>query len=513
MPRYLFSFDSVNFALALDDFDPARNQPQPPGYPFFVGEARLLDFLLDSPERAFTVSKLVVGTLAVALLYLLGSFLFSPVIGVAAATLLLVNPVFWHTSLASSVRMHLALFSILFAYFCWRSLAAGRRQFFAASAVLALSGGFRAELPLVLLPLWFWAAWRQSKRTAFLGLLLIIGGSLIWIAAVIVASGNATTLETFNRYFFDQTYQSSLISGANFSDWKRMLGRSIVWYAAGAMCWIWALPFGWEHLRESPGGMVRMAFLAIWLAPAFLLNAFVHVAAPGHTLAGIPAACVVGAVCLSGASEWIRIRWQTEVHQGALLAGAVLVCCLLFFVEYLPARNDRPVEPSMVRSITDPLRYGMYESSYSNVRWIEQMSDLAFRRIQELRSSTQAPVVAVWSRDAVPAWRKVAYYFPDLPVYTLEEAGDPAVVHNLVRVWRGSSVAAAYSQGSPVKVPLPNGARIIWLLSGSAETRLKRAVPLKDAAPLYYTDLPPEAHAFQWGSFSFVPEQAFRTRR
>src|SRR5579871_1417082 len=35
VPPYLYSFDTVNMALALKEFDPTRNQPQPPGYPFF----------------------------------------------------------------------------------------------------------------------------------------------------------------------------------------------------------------------------------------------------------------------------------------------------------------------------------------------------------------------------------------------------------------------------------------------------------------------------------------------
>ena len=49
LPPQLYSFDSVNLALALHEFDPARNQPQPPGYPLFVLEARALLPWLQSP--------------------------------------------------------------------------------------------------------------------------------------------------------------------------------------------------------------------------------------------------------------------------------------------------------------------------------------------------------------------------------------------------------------------------------------------------------------------------------
>src|SRR3970282_159368 len=54
LPSRLYSFDTVNLALALEDFDPTRHQPQPPGYPLFVAEARLLYWLLGTPERTFT---------------------------------------------------------------------------------------------------------------------------------------------------------------------------------------------------------------------------------------------------------------------------------------------------------------------------------------------------------------------------------------------------------------------------------------------------------------------------
>ena len=40
--RYLFSWDSANFALALEHYNVAFHQPQPPGYPLYVASAHLL---------------------------------------------------------------------------------------------------------------------------------------------------------------------------------------------------------------------------------------------------------------------------------------------------------------------------------------------------------------------------------------------------------------------------------------------------------------------------------------
>ena len=98
-PTHLYSFDSVNLALALDHFDPTIHQPQPPGYPLFVLEARLLDLLLGNAERTFAVLGMLICGLAVGMLYLVGKELFSPWAGMVAAALLFVNPSFWFSSL------------------------------------------------------------------------------------------------------------------------------------------------------------------------------------------------------------------------------------------------------------------------------------------------------------------------------------------------------------------------------------------------------------------------------
>src|SRR5690349_2118022 len=41
LPRTLEDLDSVNFALGVRDFDVARHQPHPPGYPVYIALAKL----------------------------------------------------------------------------------------------------------------------------------------------------------------------------------------------------------------------------------------------------------------------------------------------------------------------------------------------------------------------------------------------------------------------------------------------------------------------------------------
>src|ERR1700740_2298672 len=90
MARYL-SIDNVNLALSLEKFDPRIHQPQPPGYPFFVFFARMVNTVFHDAERTFSVVSLLVGAASLCGAYALARRMFSPWAGAAAAFLLLVN--------------------------------------------------------------------------------------------------------------------------------------------------------------------------------------------------------------------------------------------------------------------------------------------------------------------------------------------------------------------------------------------------------------------------------------
>src|SRR5262245_6181979 len=71
MASYL-SIDNVNLAFSLDKFDPRIHQPQPPGYPFFVGSAKIVNLLFHDAERTFAAISLLVSALCLPVAFLLG---------------------------------------------------------------------------------------------------------------------------------------------------------------------------------------------------------------------------------------------------------------------------------------------------------------------------------------------------------------------------------------------------------------------------------------------------------
>lgn len=554
MPTHLYSFDSANLAFALEEFDPARNQPQPPGYPLFVAEAKLLHSFLGTPERTFAVLRILISSLALVLLCLLGQRMFSAGVGYAAAALLLVNPVFWYTSLTSPLRLHLALFSVLVAYLCWRAVSGEPRLFYAASLALAIGGGFRPGLLVVLLPLWVWTAWqlRNSRLVIRAGLLLVVVTSA-WIAGLVIASGGLTRMVgAFSLYASEQADQTSILFGADLVHWRRMLGRAIIWTGLGTLPWIWTLPGGWLQRRELPDQPRCLWFLSLWFFPSFLFNAVVHTASPGHVLSSIPALCLVGGFCLAAAEQTIARTWFPQsrfalwitlfasvlflspgyspredgfaawlavllallltvptmplTNGSRLLCTALLGNVLLFFGAFpLPSGPaNGPFRP--LGSVVDAFLGATYETSSRQVFWRKNMTDVFLLQASRLTANTNRPVLFIATSDGTPSWRKITYYLPTDRVYVLEEAGDPGVATTRARLWRRNRRLVRYSGSPPIRVPIPQGVRLIWILAGGVERELAQVVPLQHAPPVFYTDLPENFGPFRWRSFEFVPD-------
>lgn len=475
-----------------------------------MGEERLFAVLLGTPERTFAFLASLISGLALGVMYLLGRRMFSPTVGLIAAILLFANPVFWFSSLTSPLRPHLALISLLVAYTCWRAMSGERRYFYAASLALGLGSGFRPELLAVLFPLWAWTAWQYRTRTVELirATVLLAISCLLWVGVLVVAAGGFRHLtQAFSEYLFIQTQQTSMLADPRAGSWMRWVGRGLLWNGLGVLSWIWAVPFGWMHRRFLGEHKQLLVFLGVWFLPPFIFNLGFHIAAPDHALSTIPFLCLAGAFCLDSMGQSVLRRFP-ELKEGmALLIGIALIINLLLFFGEFPLPKHTPAAGFRgLQSATDAIRIGTYETSYARIRWVDQMMELGTVQIQSLKSSAHGSVVIVWGRDGEPVWRKICYYLPSERVWVLDEPGQLATSAAAAQLWVGNAKPSRLTRPLPIRVPLPKGARLIWIISPASVESLGRAVPLQNAAPLYYTDLPAEAAAFRWGSFEFAPQ-------
>ncbi len=467
--RYLLTFDSVNFALALDEFDPLYHQPQPPGYPLFVGLTRALQWVAPRAEQALLLSGIVGAAVAISLLWWLGERMFSAKAGAIAALLLLVNPVFWRAALISQVRVFLATASVAVAFFAWRAWqreSPGKWLCFAA-AVLGVGAGFRPGLLLFLLPLLLATGLRGrvQRRDFLLAGALLCAGVLSWLGYLLFAVGGPLQyIELLRIYLADQIEDSSLLAGAPVSNWWGMVRAALEWKGLAVLPWIWALPFVWRH---AWGQELRSAlpFLAVWLAPGFLFHLAVHLGSPGHILAALPVLCLAGG--------WVLSQWRRPVW--AVAAG---LSALLFF---------RPPPSDLAQ-----------RSSYEAVAHLDRSIPPVLDALRELRG--QGPIFVISNTYSI-TWRHLFYYFPDQLLVFLR--ADPPFVKQPADAWliQRRDVQRVIAPGE--EISLPDEGKVVVLPPFPDDAEFRASIPWREHGPLLYF-VPRPSVRFRIGAYSFA---------
>jgi hypothetical protein len=498
--QYL-SIDNVNLALSLETFDPRIHQPQPPGYPFFVGSARVFNFFLRDAERTFLFMSILVSALCLPVASALGSRMFSPWAGRAAALLLLVNPVFWHSGLDGPLRPHLALFALLTAYCAWRCWNGEKEFALWGAAALAVGSGFRPDLAAYMLPLWLLSSWMgtRSISTVFRGILLMAAIVLVWVTALAWAVGGVAALMSLtNQYLVDQSRGESLALGAASRDWMHQVGRLVVWNSLAIVGWVWAIGFQFVSKDRLTVRSAQSVFMLTWLMPGLLLQALIHVAAPGHTLFSVVGLCLIGGYCLSAAFTTASLR------ETALTAA--LVINLMLFLNFFSLPSARvPGSPrSLWTSARDAAAFGTFETSLNSVRYVDDIARITLQELEQVTPDNRPVVIVTTDVHRVEwflNWRIARYYLPLHHFWIVTDQGTPPRAEHI----RGGHVLESVT--GQVRVPVPRLGRILWLLEpgGSFHSELVHRGAVTVGRRVLYMDVGGEAAPFRVFDYEFVP--------
>ena len=283
LPPTLEDIDAINFALAVREFDVARHQPHPPGYPVFVVLAKGATALLEAlgvrgaAPRALAALSAVSGALLVPILFAL----FRRLAGDARTAwwgmaIAICSPLLWFTAsrpLSDATGLAFAAAAQLLIV---RAMPAGHpgavdarppsaRSLAAGAALCGIAAGVRAQTAMLTVPLLaaalLWPGGLPVRaRTG--AVLAAIGGALLWGVPLLAASGGP------------EGYLAALRSqaGEDFSGvvmlWTRREPRVAVDALLHTFVWPWGLfPLGVAVLALAALGLARVA----WRAPRALV--------------------------------------------------------------------------------------------------------------------------------------------------------------------------------------------------------------------------------------------------
>jgi hypothetical protein len=501
-PRHLNTFDDINFALAIRHFNPAQHQPQPPGYPLFVGLLKLGALFVPKVEHLFLAVALFASLLSLVFLWAIADRLLGKPFGLIAALLLLFYPTFWFAALTNPVRLFLAAGANAVAFclvqaLAWRSSdatvggadsqsAASRlvgtlgsiryprhiRWYYFAAFVWGVAAGFRPFLLVTLLPLMVYAAWQLRPNVKQIAIALALAALPIaaWFTALVVPVGGPLKFfELMRGYWNQQGASTSILLGAPISSALQMAYTTTVWTFVGALSWLWCLPFVFRSGKRL-FNTFELQFLLFWFAPGFLFYATVHTGDPDHPLSIVPATCLAGAVVLTRFAREHAPRWLP-----AIVAAAVGLNALLFF---------------------KPINKTAKAGSYKVVRWLDGYMNEVIATVDALHA--KGPV-AVVSSGPSPGWRNVSYYFPDVPVLVVS-SNDPQKPFG----WRTYGGHARALTVDKQTILLPACSSVAWIDPSARPVSSTGIQPLSlfPNAPVTYTEAALDA-SYTFRGFSF----------
>jgi len=333
MPPTLEDIDTVNFALALRDFDPSRHQPHPPGYPVYVAAAKLVHALVREPVTALALlSALSQAAVVFPLVAVLRALALGPGETAAAAALVLANPVLWLNG-ARPMSDSFGLLAVLGAQALLLRARDRPRALPAASLVTALAIGIRLQAALLTLPLWALAMVR-ARRGRFLSVAALAAGLAAWAVPLIAQSGGLTA------------YRAAVARAAADSlPVEPLLAHLTPNRAARAAVWVLGRPWGWTGLLLAAIGAVvavarRPAALALALlafGPYLLVHALLQQATTiRYSLPYLP---LLAWLVVVGASSLLPRA------VGAGLAVAGVAWCAALVLPALAAYHESPSPP------------------------------------------------------------------------------------------------------------------------------------------------------------------------
>lgn len=195
LPASLEDLDSINFALAIRDFDVAEHQPHPPGYPIFVAAAKAVNVFTGSEVVTLSLLGVVCGALAIfAMAALAGAIEAGERIEPAAtgaALLFAAAPLVWITAARPLSDMPGLAAVLLLQWITLR--ASSPRAIVAASFLAGLSAGIRSQVVWLTVPLVALALARHDSpdrlRTAASAAGAYAAGVFVWAVPLVVLAG------------------------------------------------------------------------------------------------------------------------------------------------------------------------------------------------------------------------------------------------------------------------------------------------------------------------------------
>jgi hypothetical protein len=297
--KYFYYSDSVQYALALDNYNITLHQPHPPGYFLYVMLGRIPYLFIKDANIVFISLSILFSALTVITIFFLGREVFNTKCAFLASILAITSPNLWfHGEIALNYPIE-AFFSTFIAYLVWKIHKNNDNLIWLLAVSLALAGGFRQNTPIFLAPLCWFCLWKVNPLKIIASFVVFLTVSLCWFLPMLWMTGGWDTyIAAFNELWLFSNSGSSVFERG----WPalKLYSLSIFYFInLGLGGGIVILFFGiYHYIRNNRLKFIdksKLLFFSLWILPAllFYILIIIHPSVPGYALIILPPLYIV----------------------------------------------------------------------------------------------------------------------------------------------------------------------------------------------------------------------------
>jgi hypothetical protein len=197
--HWLDDWDSINFALALDDFDVTRHRPHPPGYPLYVAAGKLVHLVIADHAAALTLVSSLAGAAVASMFYFLDRRQNSWPVAICATLIMALSPLFWLQSGLALTDMFGMVFVLAFLLVEGTSPRTPRGELarrIACGVIAGLALGARPHIAFLIVV--YWCIRAVSSRSVgathvLTAAVAFLAGVVAWLIPASMATGGIET--------------------------------------------------------------------------------------------------------------------------------------------------------------------------------------------------------------------------------------------------------------------------------------------------------------------------------
>lgn len=343
---YPFNWDAAQFVLGVENYEVDMHQPHPPGYPLYIGVAKVLHILVSS-HTALIIETVLFALITVLVMYLLIFHIWKQRwLALTIALLWLVNPMFWmyrETALTYVIDSCAILLLLLLTYILFTTPPerSSRYAFYSAVA-LAILGGFRPSMIILLAPIlivqWIYL---RSWKTTIISIVLAVVCCLMWYIPMLIDSGGLAKYQAASQTLYGEVAsRSSGLYGATWDETFRQVYLVLQTLIAGwnvvlllMIISVIAVIYYKFKGRSVVNWWFTTAVSSSIVVPLFIFG-LIHIGQLGYLLIILPVGYIMAAYAAYEINkiQHRRLRW---VGLGGL--GIVLVLHASVFLYTSPA--------------------------------------------------------------------------------------------------------------------------------------------------------------------------------